>query len=1104
MQTEHYRNDSGKEKKGRMLMKKFLSLVLTLALTLSLVVLPARADEEETGGTISGTVTLGVGGTSELTVTPEASYTDGSDTYTLKAEGITYTWSSNDATKATVSGNTAKAAVAAGAVGNTTVKCSVTATYVKTGEPATEQQKTYVASTTVRVKSLADCLDKITLNGRTYAADKEIKESSKVTLAKSNFTAVTLKSGSPYATPTWEFENNELTVSAKAVGADTETLAQTAKVTVTPVSDGTVTIAGEGNTIHTDNGNYIRAGEAGVLKATFTKQLGTYTENVTYKWYQNGSETAVANASGETFELKDLAAGSYTFKVEAYEGTTKVATYAEYSLTVKPDTYAFAAATYDSKMTTGFKQMLNLVLKNNGTVVNAPAGDISIVWTVKSGDGDKISLASSTTTSNAGIEVTAGTTSGTAVVYATPTYQNKIYPQVAFTITIAALDKTLTDIENGDYDSYSLSTLKEYAASVINGVYSSKILDDDDIQHIYIGSSLPSSSKLVLYDDSDCESSDKYAANDEITGTLYVKAVAGFLGTESFKLKVKTNESSNSEYIITFFVESTADETINATVSAEENGTKVTFTFPDDYAFWYVYTGSSSFKDSMYSNYSSPNGSWSSKKKADETYSALKVSEFDDGDVTLYVVGLDSHGVASTGKLTVSLDAHDIEYSGVAGETITFNQDDFDEFLEDTAEDSGLIGKKGSTAYVKFKNVVFTVPTEKTQGILYNNGTKITSKTTKCTDLDNVTFAIASKASNKVLLKFTLTYDYYKDDKSGTKATEKTMSGRVLVSVVSEDIKYTVPVDGTVTFKPYDFEDFYTDTYKNGTLSYVKFTELPKVADGALYATYSTLYAGTLAKTSDKFYYDSSKITDLDLDDVTFRTSLWSKTGTKVYLPFEAYGTTTKNSKTVSSTPVKGCVVITITAAKTMNFTDVTTAEWFYDNVKKAYTMGLIEGKTATTFNPNDNMTYAEAVTLAARMNELYNTRKITLENSKTGNWYSSYESYAISKGIISSALGNKANTKITRRDYVEIFYNALPATDYVVRNSITKIPDLANDSTNAKIYTFYKAGILTGYANTPGKTTGSFGANDNIKRSEVATILIRMMDSSTRMYFTL
>lgn len=522
----------------------------------------------------------------------------------------------------------------------------------------------------------------------------------------------------------------------------------------------------------------------------------------------------------------------------------------------------------------------------------------------------------------------------------------------------------------------------------------------------------------------------------------------------------------------------------------------VSFELPSGYDTLYYKQGSVSSYDG---DWTYANG-WSTCSSS--VKGTLPLSSFSNtGKTTISAVGI-AGGVAYTGTLTVVLNSYNIEYSGVAGETITFDQDDFEDFMEEAAEDYGWINtSSSSTAYVKFNHVIFSIPDEKTQGILYNDGEQIkfnsNSSVKECTDLDEVSFAIADKTGLKeVVINFTLYADYYSSERVNYPAT-KTFSGRVVVNVVHEDIKYTVPVDGSVVFKAEDFQDFFDDTYRTGTLSYVKFTELPKVTDGALYATYSAIYAGTVAEESDKFYYDSSKISDYDLDDVTFRTSLWSKAGTKVYIPFTAYGTKSYQS-------VDGWVVITVENARTMNFTDVKTGDWFYNNVKNAYSMGLIEGKTTTTFNPNDNMTYAEAVTLAARMNQLYYSGKVTLSNSTTGNWYSSYESYAISKGIISSALGNKANTKITRKDYVDIFYNALPASAYTVRNTVSKIPDLANNTANAKVYAFYRAGILTGYANTPGKTNGAFGPNDNIKRSEVATILIRMMDSGTRVYFTL
>lgn len=689
---------------------------------------------------------------------------------------------------------------------------------------------------------------------------------------------------------------------------------------------------------------------------------------------------------------------------------------------------------------------------------------------------------------------------GEAEVKATVTYtdtdanENKFEGTVTYTIKVEApkLAITLGEVTNGGDGSWTSKQLKQkFAQALDNAIdYSG----NKEVTSITVVSNKEVGGKL--YDGKNAIDNE-----DDLTESdVDFRATAGYIGDVEFDVKV---EIDGETYDGTLTIPVVAyEEGFTLSVSGVESGSKVTFDFPDDYDYWYVCEGSR--KNSMFNglwgrlNAPSNGANWSVRYEAGETYS-LNSSKFDDGSVTLYVVGIaedeDDKGVASTGELEVVLDSYDIEYSGVAGETITFDQDDFEDMLQEAAEDAGLIGRN-STASVEFDHVTFKIPGTK-EGVLYNGSSKISKTTTECTNLDKVTFEIASKADSQVCIEFTVTADYYKDNKPSTEAKPKYFSGRVVVNVVHEDIKYTVPVDGSVVFKAEDFQDFFDDTYKTGTLSYVKFTELPKVTDGALYATYSAIYAGTVAEESDKFYYDSKKVSDYDLDDVTFRTSLWSKAGTKVYIPFTAYGTKSYQS-------VDGWVVITVENARTMNFTDVKTGDWFYNNVKNAYSMGLIEGKTTTTFNPNDNMTYAEAVTLAARMNQLYYSGKVTLSNSTTGNWYSSYESYAISKGIISSALGNKANLKITRKDYVDIFYNALPASAYTARNTVSKIPDLANNTANAKVYAFYRAGILTGYANTPGKTNGAFGPNDNIKRSEVATILIRMMDSGTRVYFTL
>lgn len=180
-------------------------------------------------------------------------------------------------------------------------------------------------------------------------------------------------------------------------------------------------------------------------------------------------------------------------------------------------------------------------------------------------------------------------------------------------------------------------------------------------------------------------------------------------------------------------------------------------------------------------------------------------------------------------------------------------------------------------------------------------------------------------------------------------------------------------------------------------------------------------------------------------------------------------------------------------------FTDVKESDWFYSAVAGAHKMGLVNGKTETEYKPNDNMTYAEAVKLAVCMNILYNGGN-PAEDIKNGKdvWFSTYMDYALDNGIIDEDLTPKANEKITRKEYVYIFSKALPAEAFAEKNNIPadSIPDVKEDkfSQNRAIYMFYRAGILSGV-----DAKGTFNPSDNIKRSEVAAILIRMMDPTAR-----
>ncbi|EJP19191.1 SLH domain protein [Peptostreptococcaceae bacterium AS15] len=183
-------------------------------------------------------------------------------------------------------------------------------------------------------------------------------------------------------------------------------------------------------------------------------------------------------------------------------------------------------------------------------------------------------------------------------------------------------------------------------------------------------------------------------------------------------------------------------------------------------------------------------------------------------------------------------------------------------------------------------------------------------------------------------------------------------------------------------------------------------------------------------------------------------------------------------------------------AAK-LPFTDVPEKSWYYEDVKSAYESDLISGKKPTKYAPNDNMTAAEAVKLAAAMYMLKNEGKVNFAPSKP--WYNVYVDYAKRKGLISGDL--TWNKNITRAGYMQIFANIL-TDEEAKKNEVAdgSIPDVPMTHPSAQaIYKLYRAGIVTGIDDKKNCSPAS-----NIKRSEVAAILIRMMDVKRRLGFSL
>ncbi|MEA4895755.1 MAG: S-layer homology domain-containing protein [Oscillospiraceae bacterium] len=191
---------------------------------------------------------------------------------------------------------------------------------------------------------------------------------------------------------------------------------------------------------------------------------------------------------------------------------------------------------------------------------------------------------------------------------------------------------------------------------------------------------------------------------------------------------------------------------------------------------------------------------------------------------------------------------------------------------------------------------------------------------------------------------------------------------------------------------------------------------------------------------------------------------------------------------------------VTVNSGTAPAFGDVTEDKWFYTYVCYAVQKGLVSGRSQTVYDPDANLSIAEAIKLAACMNQLYNDGSVTLANDPSL-WYKSYLDYATGKGIVTKTYGNY-DAAISRSEFVAIFYASLPISEYTQKNSISDnaIPDVTLTSANASpIYSFYRAGILIG-----SDSSGTFYPDNSIKRSEVAAVLTRMFEKDSRQSITL
>ena len=1100
-------------------MKKFLSSLLALTMILSLVIVPANA-AGGSGDTIAGvsvsksTVTLNnFGDTQNVTFTVPKNLTVG-DTVNVNGENVIYNGklkssissANNAVAMCSQSGDTVT--ITAVGYGETTISYTVSLNYQDNGTAGIATQtltnKVTVAAPnvtysitgtpTVKAKVGDDVVSNVKHNTTVdFSIDGDITVKSKTGDAEE----VTLTKGTDYTLEyawTGDVSGNSESVSktltnttgspktvtagctitvkvgGKAVGSPVECTA--AKVTV--ASEPGISITGSVQKV----GENYEVLKGGRLELTAS---ATGVENPTYKWYVNDSidsshgrnEKYILTASDTT------RTGTTTVTCKVFSGDNKTP--------VKETTCTYKIVDEDVRLTLD-KESVTLSKKGAYDTVTASVIDWSTDRPVSGEVKYKFTPSKRGVVSLSSSENTTGKTritldaNDTVTITVEATYKGKTLDAKTIYVTGELLSASLDEVENGDPLKFDYDDLVAAANKALPSRVSVK-------KNSYINlSGVPTAADEggVLYYGSNKVSAS--GRNIDKNDSLEFRTAAGFIGDATMTMTVSGDD--NKSYTITLTIPVISAGNIKETVTGNAANKDVTFT-NSDYKYLYYTTSKVSDYNGYYTG--SKVSKFDGLVKEDKTVTIPASAFKDKTSVTLYVVGLDKDGVASTGTIEVSQKSYDITYNVVAGKSVTFNQKDFESFLEDYADDNGDYNSRKDE--LSFDHAVLTssIPSAKSEGTLYYGSTEITSSNkskTDMTDMDKVSFDSVSKPSKDTI---TLTFKVYGEvEKPNSRKPDKVdYSVNVVISVVKEDITYTVGIDDTVQLTARDFVNFLQDaktSYRKAELDYVKFDvsgkNVSSYAYGGLYRSYSSYSTGKLADSTDKFYYEPSR-TQYDLADVAYHTTRWAEAGKTVYIPFTVYGTKGEEAS--------GTMAITI--AQTMNFIDVKASDFFYEPVKWAVNNKITNGTSSTTFSPYKNCNRAEIVTFlwrAAGSPEPTVTRNpFTDVNSVRDASYYKAILWASQKGITA---GTNATTfspyqECTRSQIVTFLYRyaGKPSGNYT---------NPFKDVSSVNEASYYNAILwAVGKGITQGTSTTTFSPYASCTRGEAVTLQYRYVN---------
>ena len=344
---------------------------------------------------------------------------------------------------------------------------------------------------------------------------------------------------------------------------------------------------------------------------------------------------------------------------------------------------------------------------------------------------------------------------------------------------------------------------------------------------------------------------------------------------------------------------------------------------------------------------------------------------------------------------------------------------------------------------------------------------------------------------------YTVTLPYGTDVTAGSFVIVTSDAGATVGALTNEGNvwTFTVTAEDGVTSKTYTVTVSFTEAPKSNDAGVSSITVAGfKAVAGANNSYTVTVPYGTVVKTGS--FVIVTRHPRATVSALTNTRNIWSFTVTAEDGVTTAVYTVTVNTAALPE-PITPGVDNKKPASKPevkLPFTDVSTSDWFYDDVAFVYENGLFSGTDSRSFSPNASMTRAMLVTVLYRLEgEPTVTGRSSFTDVRSGAYYEKAVIWAAANGIVTGtdSTSFSPDAKVTREQLAAILFRYAQ-----YRKLDTDASAKLNSFTDADSVSAYASEAL-GWAVSEGLINGASGKlmpKGDATRAQVAAILHRFV----------